>query len=269
MDLVEIIVVDNGSNESPTRTCSQFSNVQLEQEAIPGPGPARNKGTIVSHGAILAFIDADCLADENWLATIAGALDKTAQIIGGDVRIALVDPHKATMLEAYESIFAYRQQDYIERQGFSGTGNLAMRRTVYDTVGAFAGIEIAEDRDWGRRATKLGYSISYLSDMLVFHPARRSFDELFSKWDRIIAHDFFDYSQKPAGRLRWAFRALGVAASPVFEIRRILTSSRASTWRDRRLAILGLIRIRLYRACRMLMVLWKGASVSSRSWNVF
>jgi len=73
-------------------------------------------------------------------------------VVGGDVRIAVANPRRLTHLEAYESIFAYRQQEYIETMGFSGTGNLAVGREDFERIGPFAGIEVAEDRDWGRRA---------------------------------------------------------------------------------------------------------------------
>jgi glycosyltransferase involved in cell wall biosynthesis len=267
---VEIIVVDNGSKILPTEICDAFMGVRLAQEMIPGPGPARNKGVSLSRGQILAFIDADCIADPGWLEAIATEL-KTAEspgIIGGDVRIALSDPANPTALEAYERIFAYRQKEYIERHRFSGTGNLAMRRSIYDSVGPFADIEVAEDRVWGQQATKLGYLIRYVPGMVVFHPARKSFDELSAKWDRHISHDFTERAQKPALRLRWVLRALAVAASPAFEVRRILTSARVSTGRECRHAALVLIRIRLYRAARMLKLLLKGRDTdSSKSWN--
>jgi glycosyltransferase involved in cell wall biosynthesis len=265
---VEIIVVDNGSKVVPAEICQAFAGVRLDQEMTPGPGPARNKGVSQSRGQILAFIDADCIADPGWLEAIATEL-RTAEnpgIIGGDVRIALSNPTNPTALDAYESIFAYRQKEYIERHRFSGTLNLAMRRSIYDGVGPFAGIEVAEDRVWGQRATKLGYLIHYVPGMVVFHPARKSFDELSAAWDRHISHDFAERAQKPALRLRWVLRALAVAASPVFEARRIVTSARVSTWRERRLTALVLIRIRLYRAARMVKLLLKGVPVRT-TWN--
>ncbi len=91
-------------------------------------------------GNVLAFIDADCIPSPEWLAVAQHVL-QTGQfgILGGDVRIACEDRKSLSMVEAYESIFAYRMDRYIARQGFTGTGNLVMRRDVFDDVGPFAG----------------------------------------------------------------------------------------------------------------------------------
>ena len=270
-DRFNVVVVDNGSANLPVPICSAFEGVELVREPTPGPGPARNRGVEVSRGSILAFIDADCVAANDWLATIAARLgaDRSCNIIGGDVRIGCLDTCRSTMLEAYESVYAYRQQEYIERLGFSGTGNLAVRRSVFDEIGTFLGKEVAEDREWGRRAGRLGYTIEYVPQMMVFHPARSSFAQLRAKWDRHVSHDFEEYVHGPVGYVRWFALILAVAASPVLEVKRILTSPRISTWRERCLAALVLIRIRMYRARKMLELLIRGKRANaSRAWNV-
>jgi glycosyltransferase involved in cell wall biosynthesis len=126
----EVIVVDNGSAHLPHDICKRF-NARLLQETEPGPGPARNTGIAAATTDLLAFIDADCLADTKWLASAyEGLSSQTAQIVGGDVRIAYGDPNNLTALESYESVFGYRQKLYIERMGFSGTGNLAFEKVA-------------------------------------------------------------------------------------------------------------------------------------------
>jgi len=40
---------------------------------------------------------------------IAATLDEATQIIGGDVRIAVANPQDPSPIEAYESIFSFRQ----------------------------------------------------------------------------------------------------------------------------------------------------------------
>jgi GT2 family glycosyltransferase len=190
------------------------------------------------------------------------------KVIGGDVRIALTDPERMTMLEAYESVYAYRQQEYIEKMGFSGTGNLAMRREVYNAVGAFGGIEIAEDRDWGRRASAAGITISYIPEMIVFHPARSSFNELYEKWSRHLAHDFVEQVNGTKEEFRWLIKAIALLFSPIWETVRIVRSRRICGLRARFVALIGLAKIRIYRAGEMLfMLISPNRAVQIRNWN--
>ena len=255
----EIIVVDNGSAVPPQAICDAIPGVRLLHEAQPGPGPARNLGVKAAMGEVLAFLDADCLADPAWLAEAATALaDPQAMILGGDVRIACADPARLTMLEAYESIYAYRMDRYIAREGFTGTGNLVVRRSVLEDVGPFAGIGVAEDRDWGQRATAKGYRIRYVAQMKVYHPARTSFAELRQKWDRHMAHEFIRIRQRRGGRLKWAVKMLAMAVSPIAELPRILLSDRISGFRARALALIGLVGIRFYRMAQMAWLLAGG-----------
>lgn len=265
---VEIIVVDNGSARLPVMTCSAWPDVRLVSEPTPGPGPARNRGIREARGHILAFIDADCRADPGWIAAIESALaDQQSKIIGGDVRVGYANPSRPTFLEPYESIYSYRNSEHIA-EGFSGTGNLATLPSVFMQVGQFAGIEIAEDRDWGLRARAAGYIIRYVSEMVVFHPARNTFGELTRKWDRHIAHDYQRIRTKHLGGLRWFGRAIMVAASPLFELKTVLFSPRVSGPRERLLAFICLVAIRLYRGGRMVQLLFRhDAQKSSAEWN--
>jgi glycosyltransferase involved in cell wall biosynthesis len=265
----EVIVVDNGSREMPVSVCDAFPGVQLLSEAKPGPGPARNRGVLASSGDILAFIDADCLADPLWLHSARQAMsDPKAQILGGDVRIAYADPDRLTTLECYESIYAYRMDRYIAREGFTGTGNLVVRRDVLDKVGPFAGLEVAEDRDWGQRATRSGHRILYVAGMKVYHPARPNFRDLAVKWERATAHDFVHAGRRPDGKLRFLLKTLAMPISPLVEIPRLLASDRLSSLGNKARAFLCLVRIRLRRAAIMARLLaGTDPATFSGAWN--
>jgi GT2 family glycosyltransferase len=264
----EVIVVDNGSKSPPSEIIAKFPFARLIGEPEPGPGPARNKGIQVSKGELLAFIDADCVARNDWVKQLMSAFARHPHwlIAGGDVRILVEDASKPTMIEAYESIFAFRQKEYIFKQHFSGTGNLAMRREAFEVVGPFAGIGIAEDRDWGHRAVKAGFTIHYTPGMIVYHPARKTFQELSQKWDRHIVHDFNEKARSVGGRLKWVGLLAVVVLSGLLDIRKIAFSDRVNSFRERVLASAMLLRIRLYRGWRMFgLVFHRGPS--GPKWN--
>lgn len=264
---VEFIVVDNGSRRMPEAVCAAFPDVRLLHEPTPGPGPARNLGASVARGDVLAFIDADCHADPGWLAAIETAFtEPDTQIIGGDVRVGYADPARPTFIEPYEAIYSYRNHEHIA-EGFSGTGNLATRPAILADVGPFAGIGVAEDRDWGLRAGAKGYRIRYVPEMIVYHPARASFAELTRKWDRHILHDHARVAGL-SGHLRWLAKAGALAVSPLIEVPTVLTSPRISGGHERWLAFLCLVRIRAYRARAMLRQVWaRGAQEGRSDWK--
>ena len=264
---IDVIVVDNGSKDMPNEICNQWPNTTLLRQETPGPGPARNLGISRAKGDILAFIDADCHAHPNWLAAIETAFENNETlVIGGDVQVPFIDADKPTQLESYERVFGFRNREYVA-SGYSGTGNLAMRPEAFDHVGPFGGIEMAEDRDWGLRATRLGIRTRYVADMIVYHPARLHFREMQQKWDRHIAHDF-SRVQSASAKMKWLARALAIGLSPLGELPKVFRSNRISGLTQRSLALRCLIRIRAYRCLKMLAVLWRGdGRALSQAWN--
>jgi glycosyltransferase involved in cell wall biosynthesis len=266
----EVIVVDNGSRELPEAVCSEFPRVRLELERSPGPGPARNRGARSARAPVISFIDADCLADENWIGGINEYFDRHPKIdfIAGSILVAKADPRRATAIEAYESIFAYRVQLYVERDRFAATGNMSVRGSVFRAVGPFGGIAISEDREWGQRATSKGFKLAFAPDIEVSTPACRTFAELTRRWDRAVAHDFEELRLARGGTVRWLIRTCAVAVSPLPDIMTILRSDKVSGAAERLLALACLVRIRLYRARKMLTLAFRDESTFLvRRWN--
>lgn len=265
-DLFEVIVVDNGSAVPPAEIVTRHPGVRLLREDRPGPGPARNTGAASATGEILAFIDADCRAHQDWLNHILRALRASPSntILGGDVRIWHPGNGKLDAIAAYESVFAYRFKLYIERHGYSGTGNLAMYRRDFEVIGPFAGIEVAEDMQWGRAARAAGFRFKYVPEMIVFHPARGSLRELYAKWDRQITH-YRNMAEGTTGwRLSWLTQALLVLASPAMGIVTVLTSDRIQGLTTRAKAVGVLCAVRVHRALTMLGMLRTSRTVV---WN--
>ena len=266
----EVIVVDNGSTVPLDSIKKNYPQVIWAEERTPGPGPARNTGIAMARGAILAFIDADCRADPDWLssavATVNEAPDRGA--VAGNVLVDCIDFARMTGVEAYETVFAYRFKMYVEKKGFAGTGNLAMARGVQQKVGNFAGIGIAEDVDWGQRATAMGLIFTYQPEMRIWHPARPDFEALQVKWRRHIAHEFADHQMHTRPIWRWNARAAAIVASIIPDGVRLWFAQRVGGPGNRWRGLTVLARIRWYRATEMRRVIGgKDDASGATAWN--
>nr|WP_310525392.1 glycosyltransferase [Polymorphobacter sp.] len=249
----EIIVVDNGSTLALDGIAAEFPAVTWLSEPVPGPGPARNHGVAAARAPVLAFIDADCRAAPGWLETATAAVEQIPgqAIVGGDIRIDFANPQSLTGIEAYEAVFGFRQQLYITRKQFSVTANLAMAAPVHARVGPFAGIDRAEDLDWGQRAHAAGFTTRYLPNMRVYHPARPDFAALARKWQRHIRHDWKAHVDAGRSGWQWRLRAAALLLSIPFESVKLLTSDRLSGFDNRIRGIATLAKIRAFRAAEM------------------
>ncbi|ASY65973.1 Glycosyl transferase (plasmid) [Sinorhizobium sojae CCBAU 05684] len=250
--------------------CSQFEGVRLENESIPGPGPARNRGAEVAQAELLAFVDADCIVQPGWLRAIIDLMNNAPDVdlIAGDIEILMIDPDRPTAIEAYESIYSYRVRLYAQRHGFAATGNMAVRKRVFHAVGPFGGISTMEDTDWGARATSQGYRLLYLSGARVVTPSCKSFGELARRWDRHVAHEFQKIGTDRLAQFRWLITCAIMAVSPLGEALIILRSDRLSGPRTRWLALKCLTRVRLYRAILMFRLAIHGnTAVLLAGWN--
>ncbi|MBD0415673.1 glycosyltransferase [Oryzicola mucosus] len=254
ISLFEIIVVDNGSKVLPTDACKAIPNVRLERELTPGPGPARNRGASVARADLLAFIDADCLAEPGWARSIIDFMDAHPDVafLGGAIGIIPSDPGRLSGIEAYERVYSYRAKLYVERHGFAATGNMAVRADVFRAVGPFGGIAAMEDTEWGQKATAAGWRAAYLGEAKVLTPSCKSFSELARRWDRHVAHEFRKIGGGHAALARWIVTSILVAASPLAAPLQIMRTEHLSGPRSRWLALVCLTKVRLYRARRML-----------------
>ncbi|MFN3371519.1 MAG: glycosyltransferase family 2 protein [Sphingomonadaceae bacterium] len=264
----EIIVVDNGSRVPLDVIAASWPGVRFLVERTPGPGPARNLGVAHARAPVLVFTDADCRVAPGWLIAAVRAVErKPAQPVGGDVRIDFRDPRSIRGIEAFEAVFSFRQKMYIRQKGFSITANLAVSREVFDAVGPFAGIDQAEDTDWGQRAVGLGHPTRYVPRMLIFHPARLSVADLERRWARMIGHGYHEVGSGPIARLKWQARAVLVLASALVHTPKLLLSARVPTLTGRVRGIGVLFRIRWFRFREMRRVAREGGSGAQMQWN--
>lgn len=200
--LYEVIVVDNASDgaEKIEAIVNQFGQAIAAYEATPGSYAARNTGIALARGEVIAFTDADCIPAIDWLEKGVTNLVKIpgCGLVAGRINIFFKDPNQATLIELYESVFAFPQQYFLDRYRGCATANLFTWRRVMEQVGLFnPNIKSGGDLEWGHRVYALGYQQIYADDACIAHPARSSFVQLHKKFIR-IAGGVYDLYVKQA-----------------------------------------------------------------------
>lgn len=194
----EVIFVDNGSTDDSIVFLRNFvdnfegnSSVYTEDRKV-GSYAARNRALSEAKGDIIAFTDADCEVDRNWLNEIQSQLtDRGRQtIIGGRIELTSFAKDHANAIEMFEILLGFSQRSNVEHYGFSVTANLATWRDVIISVGRFAELKSKGDFEWCQRALRNGYKIEYAESVLIRHPARRSLRELITKSRRVTGGQY-------------------------------------------------------------------------------
>jgi len=133
---VEIIVVDGGSKDHTVALAEQYAEKVLLEPARP-VGAARNIGAKHAEGEILAFIDADTMACQEWLEEIARTFDSSPRAVGVTGPTL---PYEGTHLDklAYHIATGWAQRFSLKlgRPHVAGF-NCAYRKSAFWNAGGF------------------------------------------------------------------------------------------------------------------------------------
>ncbi|MGH6833966.1 MAG: glycosyltransferase [Methylocella sp.] len=248
-DRFEIIVADNNSTCGINAVRAAAPGATVIHANEQGAGPARNAGVAASKGSILAFIDADCLPDFDWIEKAVAAI-QAYDFIGGRVVVTSEDPLRPNPIEAFEMVFAFDCERYISRVGFTVTANMAVWHKVFDAVGPFRN-GVAEDMDWSFRARAQNFRLGYAADLIVEHPARQTWSALIARWKRMLLEEYLLYRERPFFIVSWLLRASLMPLSVLPHACHILTSSKLINSKSRWGGLKVLARLRLWRTWEM------------------
>lgn len=141
-ELVEIIVADSSSDDSAATAAAKHSGIRLyRSERRLMPGEARNFGAAKARGRFLAFIDADCVAEPNWIISLRAALESGHRIVGGAVLQG--DPWNPVSI--VDNLMQFVDLHPSRRNGASAllpSCNLAIPRSDFDAIGGFPELEL-------------------------------------------------------------------------------------------------------------------------------
>ncbi len=169
----EIIAVDNASKDNSLQIISNYPEVRLFQETtVQGSYAARNRGIAQAQGEIVAFIDADCVAQPSWLSElVSGFANPGILAVGGQLKAA----EPTNMIEQFLAEVSNFHGDYQQTgaQLFPPllTGNAAFRKHVVEELGGFdASLFTGGDVDLAWRMQHLyGACTCFKPDAVVFH----------------------------------------------------------------------------------------------------
>ena len=157
----EVVVVDNGSSDA-TAAVAVAAGARVVRAPVPSRPGARNAGVRATTAERLAFLDADCVPEPGWLEALDRGLDR-APLAGGRVIV----PPGPSGVARFDGLWRLRQEETIAGEGWSGSGNLGIRREAFEALGGFdeSFRHAGEDVDLCLRAGE----IVFCADAVVHH----------------------------------------------------------------------------------------------------
>lgn len=199
-DDVEPIVVVDGNRQLYDQIISEYDGliVHLNEENV-GLSASRNRGIKLASGDVVAFLDDDAVADEQWIETLVTVYEEHDAIAAGGKMVPDWVAEKPSFLpqEFYWLIG-------VTHRGFADPGdevrntfgsNISFRREVFDKIGGF-------DPELGRQGTA-----NFQAEETVFAiRMREEFGQgVIYDPEAVVAHKVFDYRTDPKWLLNRAF----------------------------------------------------------------
>ena len=174
----EIIVVDDGSVDGSAAIAAQFKSVRLiRHEVNLGLSVARNTGIEAARGEIVAFTDADCRVDEDWLYYVVGALlgGQGGQFVGmgGPNLLPPDDSWVAAAVMVSPGGPAHVMETDVVAEHIPGC-NMVFYKWALDEIGGFDPVfrQAGDDVDLCWRLQGRGYKIGFSPAGFVWHYRR-------------------------------------------------------------------------------------------------
>jgi len=173
----EVLVVDNGSEDETGIIAARQGALVLD---FPGGlvGGVRNHGAANGRGAVIAFLDSDCVPDPAWLREGVKLLGENPSVgaVGGDC----IAPQDGNWMEKAWAREVPAQTRVVPSLAAS---SLILRRADFDAVGGFdESLNAGEDDDLSSRLTAQGFILLSHPRCTVAHLGwPKSFREVFDR----------------------------------------------------------------------------------------
>jgi cellulose synthase/poly-beta-1,6-N-acetylglucosamine synthase-like glycosyltransferase len=178
-DRLELRVVDNGSTDATAAALRRYGErLVVLGERRRGPSAARNAGLAGVRAEVVAFTDADCVVDPDWLAHLVRPLrDPRVGIAGGTI----LATRPANDVERFgEAVHDHREAIEVYRPPYAITMSWASRTAVLREQGGFdERFRRGQDVELSYRIVEAGYRLAFVPEALVRHRNRDTLPKLF------------------------------------------------------------------------------------------
>lgn len=173
----ELVVVDNGSSDETLQIVERWRGRIPRLRVVPAPqrtglAYARNVGAAAAEGDVLAFCDADDVADSRWLAALLeGAQD--ADLVGGRLELEKLNAPLTRRWRAMSEDDS-RCPSALGYLHYAVGANFAVRRGIYLTVGGCdeSFLTCGDDVDLSWRIQRHGGSLLFCPDAVMHYRLR-------------------------------------------------------------------------------------------------
>ena len=168
----ELIVVDDRSGDSTADLARNMGCRVIRNNMAKGPGGARNSGAACARGDILAFIDSDCAAPENWLKKLVSAFEDPSIVAAGGGYSCGRDNSFWQDFSCLE--LAWRRRNFPPRVKTLVSNNFACRAPAFRQAGGFSQrYPVCEDMLLSSKLSGLG-NVAWLADNDIRHVFKSS-----------------------------------------------------------------------------------------------
>lgn len=171
----EVILVDDGSTDATGEIAAKHPDVRyIRHQANHGLSVARNTGIEAATGELVAFTDADCRADEDWLYYIVGELLNSAFVgMGGPNLLPPDDSAVAAAVMASPGGPAHVMLTDRQAEHIPGC-NMVFYKWALAEIGGFDPIyrRAGDDVDVCWRLQQAGYKLGFSPAGMVWHYRR-------------------------------------------------------------------------------------------------
>jgi O-antigen biosynthesis protein len=176
----EVILVDDGSADETSQIAGSFPHLRFLRHATnQGLSVARNTGIQAATGEIVAFTDADCRADEDWLHYLIADLRRSPFAgIGGHNLLPPDDSWVASAVMVSPGGPAHVMHTDRIAEHIPGC-NMAFYKRVLEEIGGFDPIfrQAGDDVDLCWRLQQEGYQLGFSPSGFVWHYRRQTVHE--------------------------------------------------------------------------------------------